>query len=113
MIVRESISTKFQVVEKVFLDEFDLEKIRNVENSLSDAKLQRIEKLEQKGLNQWTQFSWFEDAEVIRVILIHVYDDNIMLDKPYLITKEIISIIIGLCNNGTVLANKSITNEEV
>lgn len=74
MIIRESSNGEFQVVEKVFLDEFNPEKIMNMENNLSDAKLQRIKELEHKGLKLWTKFSQFDDAEVIRVILSHVQD---------------------------------------
>lgn len=36
-----------------------------------------------------------------------------MLDKPYPSTKEIISVITSLCENGDVLAKKSIKNKEV
>lgn len=53
MIIGESSSWEFQIMEKVFLDEFDLEKIRNVEKSPSDVGLWRIKELEHKGLNLW------------------------------------------------------------
>lgn len=38
-IVRESSSEKFQVLDKVFLDEFNPKKIRNVDVGLSDVEL--------------------------------------------------------------------------
>lgn len=36
-----------------------------------------------------------------------------MLDKPYLITKDIISVIVGLCDKGSVLVKKNVKNKEV
>lgn len=72
MIVEESSSIEFHVLERVFLDEFDSEKIINVETSLSDVELQRVKEFQNNGLNIWTEFPWFDDAEVIRVILSRV-----------------------------------------
>lgn len=113
MAVEESSSVEFEILDKVSLDEFDPEKIKNVEASLSDVELTKVKELECKGLNLWIEFPWFDDAEVIRVILSHVQNDKIVLDKPYPITKEIILVIISLCNYGDVATKKSIKNREV
>lgn len=43
-----------------------------MEKSLSDADLHKIKEFEHKGLNLWTEFPWFDDEEVIRVILSRV-----------------------------------------
>lgn len=56
IIIGESSSVEFQVLERVFLDAFDQEKIRNVETSPSNAELQRVKELEHKCLNLWTEF---------------------------------------------------------
>lgn len=42
MIIEESINRDFQIVEKVFLDEFNPKNIRKVEMSLRDVDLQKI-----------------------------------------------------------------------
>lgn len=99
-------NAEFQVLERVFLDEFHPKKIKNVETSLSDVELQSNKELECKDMNLWTEFSQFDDMEVIRLILSYVRNDNIMLDKPYPIMKEIILVISGLCGNGDILAKK-------
>lgn len=56
MIVGESSSTKFQVLERVFLDEFDSKKLKNVETNQSDVELQRVKELEHKDLSLWIEF---------------------------------------------------------
>lgn len=72
LIVGESSSEKFQFVDKVRLDEFSLEKIRVVEAGLKDDELQKVKELEDKDMILWTKFPWFDNAEVVRVILSHV-----------------------------------------
>lgn len=113
MIVGESSSEEFQIMDKVLLDEFNPEKIRIVEAGLKDDELQRVKGLEGKGLNVWTEFPWFDNAEVIRVILSRVRDNCIVLDKPYPIRKEIISMVTSLCDNGEVPAKKLTLNKEM
>lgn len=68
--------------------------------------------MEGKGLNLWTKFPWFDNVEVIKVNLICVRYNCIMLDKPYLIKKEIISMVTSFYDNGEVPTNKLILNEK-
>lgn len=79
-----------------------------MEKSLNDVDLQKIKELEHKGLNLRTEFLWFNDEEVIKLILSRVQDDCIVLDKPYPITKEIVLIVTGLCDGGSVMVKKYI-----
>lgn len=72
MIVGESNNEEFKIVDKVLLDEFSPENIRVVEGSLKDGELQRVKKLEGKGLNLWTEFPRFKNGDVIRVIFSYV-----------------------------------------
>lgn len=69
--------------------------------------------LKRKGLNLYTKIPWFDNVEIVKMILSCVQDDNIVLDKPYPILKEVISLVTGLCNSGEVLIKKSILNREV
>lgn len=62
MIIEESSSKEFQVLEKVFQDEINLDKSKDVESGLSDVEFQRVKGLERKGLNLWTKFPWFDNA---------------------------------------------------
>lgn len=97
----------------MFLDEFSLEKIKIVEVGLKDDELQIVKELGRKVLDLLTEFMWFDNVEVIRIILSHVRDNYIVLDKPYPITKEIIFAITDLSDSGGNLVKKSILNREV
>lgn len=75
--------------------------------------MQKVKDFEHKGLDLWSEFPWFDNEEVTRVILSQLQNDNIVLDKPYLISKDIISAITHLCDKGTILIKKSLKNKEV
>lgn len=69
MIIRESSNKEFQILEKVRLDEFDTEKSRKMESNLNDEELQKVIGLRKKGLDLWSEFYWFEDEGLIKLIL--------------------------------------------
>ena len=58
-------------------------------------------------------FSWIIDKEVILFLLSCVKDRSIVLDKPYLITKESIEDITGLCSVGDLPGKKKVKYKDV
>lgn len=113
MIIRKSSNGSFQLMERVQLDEFDIEKIRKMERNLSEIDLQKVKEKSHKGMDLWSEFLRFDNEDVIRLILSYVQNKCIMFDKPYPITKDIILVVIGMCNSGSVLVKKIVKNKEV
>lgn len=84
-----------------------------MESSLNEADLQKVMELGHKGLDLWSEFSWFDNEDVIRLILIRVQNNCIILDKPYPISKDIISTVTSLCDKGSVPIKKRVKNKGV
>lgn len=78
---------------------------------MSDKELQKIWELGDIGLNIWSKFSCFAGEDSIMFILNHIEDDHMMLEKPYLISKEVISTISSLYDFGPIPVKKSIKNK--
>jgi hypothetical protein len=102
-----------QKLNKLHLDEYNSKKIRELKDALTIEQVGRTKALEHKVLDIWSEFPYFVNVDIIRFILRKNQGEQIILDKPYDISKEAIMAITGLCNVGPVPVNKFMQNKEV
>lgn len=53
------------------------------------------------------------NKEIIKIVLRKIHEDSLWLDQPFLISKEALRDVIGLCCTRKVPALKLVKNEEV
>lgn len=68
-----------------------------------------------KKLDQWNYFPNFSSTidKYVKIALIRMHDKFLWNEKPHLITKEVIRVVIRLCDTRPVLVSKSVKNELV